>query len=263
MNLTLLVIRSAIPEKLAEFYERLGLTFEHHRHGKGPYHFSAQIGPTLLEIYPLAKGQASPDTHLRLGLAVYAFEGIIHELQQQGISLHQPPMFTEWGIMAVVEDPEGRKVELYEKYETKEAPVWHLVNTSFNAVSLYQSDNSHYIVTQDGKWTPIISCGLYIIINQPLLSFFQQHLDVPLISHAVSIYDRELNQYFEGYHRIYIENQISPDTQNTVDHTGMKVWCHESSGGIFISPLLKSAMEDSNIERLRTNPGFSLYGGTT
>lgn len=76
-------------------------------------------------------------------------------------------------------------------------------------------------------------------------------------------YDREFNQYFEGYHRIYIENPITPDTQNTADHTGMKIWCHECSGGIFISSVMKTAIEDSNIEGVRTNPGFSLYGGTT
>ena len=57
MNLILLVIRSAIPEQLAEFYSILGMTFEYHRHGYDPYHYSCHIGPTLLEIYPLAKGQ--------------------------------------------------------------------------------------------------------------------------------------------------------------------------------------------------------------
>jgi hypothetical protein len=77
MYLHLLVIRSAIPEKLAAFYEGLGLVFEHHRHDKGPYHFSAQIGPAILEIYPLAKGQELADKHLRLGLTIDSFEASI------------------------------------------------------------------------------------------------------------------------------------------------------------------------------------------
>jgi len=70
MHLTLLVIRSAVPEMLAEFYKRLGL-------------------------------------------AIDSFEAIIQQLQQQGIYFQQPPTVTEWGIMAVIEDPEGRKIELY------------------------------------------------------------------------------------------------------------------------------------------------------
>jgi hypothetical protein len=34
-------------------------------------------------------------------------------LQQKNIYFHQTPMATEWGIMAIIEDPEGRKIELY------------------------------------------------------------------------------------------------------------------------------------------------------
>jgi len=33
MELTLLVIRSAIPEQLSEFYKRLGMSFEYHSRG--------------------------------------------------------------------------------------------------------------------------------------------------------------------------------------------------------------------------------------
>ncbi len=72
-------------------------------------------------------------------------------------------------------------------YKMNPFPVWHLANAAYNRINLYQSDDSHYIVTQDGEWTPVIACGIYIIINQPLLFFFQQHLAVPLPAHAVSI----------------------------------------------------------------------------
>jgi len=113
MNLNLLVIRSAIPQQLVEFYQQLGMAFEYHRHGNGPFHFSAQIGSTLLEIYPLGKGQEQADKHLRLGFAIELFDARMEELQQQGIIFHQLPISTEWGIMAVIEDPEGRKLELY------------------------------------------------------------------------------------------------------------------------------------------------------
>jgi len=140
-------------------------------------------------------------------------------------------------------------------------PIWHVINTSTNSVNLYKSDESNYIVTKDGEWTPIIACGIYVVINQPLLSFFQQHLDVQISSHAISIYDRESNQYFEGYYRIYIENRITSGTLDMVDHTGMNIWCHEGSGGIFISSAMKSALDESDIEGVETIPGFSGYGG--
>lgn len=146
-------------------------------------------------------------------------------------------------------------------YSMNPFPIWHLTNAAHNPVNLYRSDDYHYIVTQDGEWTPLISCGLYIVINQPLLFFFQQYLTVPLPAHVVSIYDRGLAQYTEGYHRIYIKEQITPETLHTADHVGMKIWCHESSGGIFISAALKSALEKSDIKGVELHPGFSRYGG--
>lgn len=115
MDLTLLVIRSAMPEHLAEFYTSLGMSFEYHRHGYGPYHYSARLGPTLLEIYPLAKGQEKADLSLRLGFAIDSFDLVIQTLQQQSVTFHQAPTATEWGVMAVIADPEGRKMELYKK----------------------------------------------------------------------------------------------------------------------------------------------------
>jgi len=68
-----------------------------------------------LEIYPLAKGQEQVDKHLRLGFEIDLFDSRIDKLQQQSIKFHQLPMSTEWGVIAVIEDPEGRKLELYKK----------------------------------------------------------------------------------------------------------------------------------------------------
>jgi hypothetical protein len=115
MELTLLVIRSAIPEQLAEFYGGLGATFEYHRHGQSPFHYSAQIGPTVLEIYPLTKSQEKPDITIRLGFSVDRFENTIKELADRNVNFYQQVTQTEWGLMAVIADPEGRKIELYKK----------------------------------------------------------------------------------------------------------------------------------------------------
>jgi predicted enzyme related to lactoylglutathione lyase len=115
MELTLLVIRSAKPEQLAEFYKHFGMTFDCHRHGNGPYHYSGYIGPTLLEIYPTAKGQEQPDITIRLGLAVDSFDDVIDKLNTIDTTFHQLPASTEWGVMAIISDPEGRKIELYKK----------------------------------------------------------------------------------------------------------------------------------------------------
>jgi lactoylglutathione lyase len=63
----------------------------------------------------MAKGQEQPDNTLRLGLAINFFEDVINKLQVLDIIFHQPPTRTEWGVMAVIKDPEGQKIELYKK----------------------------------------------------------------------------------------------------------------------------------------------------
>lgn len=136
-------------------------------------------------------------------------------------------------------------------------PVWHLTS-KVSPVLLYQSDDANYIVTRDGEWTPIIPNGLYTIINEPLLSFFQQHLVDPIRSHPVSIYDRVLDRYFEGYHRIYIEEMITPGGLHRIAHTGFGIWHY--GGHIFISYDLKKALDNAKIEGVETHAGFSHMG---
>ena len=115
MELRLLVIRTADMPKLADFYSLLGLTFDYHKHGKSPYHYSATIGHTTLEIYPLAKGQTEADKDLRLGFAVDDFDSIIQLLKEKNTEFLSEPMQTEYGFMTIVKDPDGRKIELYKK----------------------------------------------------------------------------------------------------------------------------------------------------
>jgi len=115
MELRLLVIRTPDMPKLADFYSLLGLTFEYHKHGKSPIHYFASIGSTTLEIYPLSKGQTEADKDLRLGFAVDNFENILQVLKEKNTEFLSEPMQTDYGFMTIIKDPDGRKIELYEK----------------------------------------------------------------------------------------------------------------------------------------------------
>jgi lactoylglutathione lyase len=115
MELRLMVIRTGDPEKLADFYSNLGLAFEYHKHGNSPYHYSAYIGETVLEIYPLMKLQSEPDKTLRLGFNIDNFDEIIQILKEKKILFATEPMQTDFGHMAIIVDPDGRKIEIYKK----------------------------------------------------------------------------------------------------------------------------------------------------
>jgi predicted enzyme related to lactoylglutathione lyase len=114
-HINLIVIRTPDPERLASFYSLLGLEFDYHKHGKSPYHYGATIGQTVLEIYPLAKGQTDADKNLRLGFAVEDFDKKIEALKEMKAPFAAEPMQTEFGYMTIIIDPDGRKLELYKK----------------------------------------------------------------------------------------------------------------------------------------------------
>jgi lactoylglutathione lyase len=115
MELKLIVIRTSDPERLAGFYALLGLVFDHHKHGNSPYHYGTTIGQTVLEIYPLAKGQIEADMHLRLGFSLEDFDKKMELLKEKQIVFSTAPGQTDFGYMTVVLDPDGRKLELYKK----------------------------------------------------------------------------------------------------------------------------------------------------
>lgn len=101
--------------RLVEFYSLLGLTFDYHKHGNSPYHYSATLGSTILEVYPLTKGQTEADKDLRLGFAVNDFETTIQLLKGKEITFLSEPMESDYGFMVIVKDPDGRKIELYKQ----------------------------------------------------------------------------------------------------------------------------------------------------
>lgn len=113
MIVKLIVIRSGNIERLAGFYQNLGLSLQYHKHGKSPYHYSGIIGETVLEIYPLASGQQDVDIHFRIGLGIDNFGEVITKLQADKTTFIMDPSNTEFGLMAIVLDTDNRKVELY------------------------------------------------------------------------------------------------------------------------------------------------------
>ena len=113
MQLKLIVLRTPDQKALADFYTLLGLKFDYHKHGNSPYHYSAHIDETVLEIYPLSKTQTAADKDLRLGLSIENFESTMTALQDSNVNIVTPATQTEWGFMAIVQDPDGRKIELY------------------------------------------------------------------------------------------------------------------------------------------------------
>lgn len=121
MKLKLLVIRTADPQKLSEFYSVFGLKFDYHSHGNSPMHYSADVDGITLEIYPLTKSQKESDRNLRLGFGIEKFDVVMQTLRDAGVVVHTEPTNTEFGYMAVIGDPDGRKIEVYQNQSSNES----------------------------------------------------------------------------------------------------------------------------------------------
>lgn len=113
-RLSLLVLRSAEPTRLVDFYTLLGLCFQEEQHGKGPLHWTAEVEGFVLEIYP-ALPPEDVDRSTRLGFEMDDVVSVVASLQNQGITIMNELKQTQWGLRAVVKDPDGRAVELLQR----------------------------------------------------------------------------------------------------------------------------------------------------
>jgi hypothetical protein len=111
VQLNLLVIRSANMERAAAFYRLLGLEFVKHRHGNGPEHLACELDGVVFEIYPR---QSDMDSTMaaRLGFRVGSVDDTVDQLRAAGATIVSPPKESPWGHRAVVDDPDGHRLEL-------------------------------------------------------------------------------------------------------------------------------------------------------
>jgi lactoylglutathione lyase len=112
--LKLLVLKTRQVDRLRSFYQPLGIEMAEERHGSGPVHFAGRVGDVLLEIYPLPGQAGTVEATTRLGFAVANAAEAVQALCEAGALMEREPTPTPWGLRAVVRDPDGRAVELYQ-----------------------------------------------------------------------------------------------------------------------------------------------------
>jgi predicted enzyme related to lactoylglutathione lyase len=109
-TLSLVVIQSADVKAAKEFYRMLGLSFVEEQHGSGPRHLAATLGPLVLEIYP-CRGD-KPAAPLRMGFQVRSLDETLELLRGSGSRIIREAHDSPWGRRAIVEDPDGNRIEL-------------------------------------------------------------------------------------------------------------------------------------------------------
>lgn len=115
MKCNLIVIKSNRIEELKTQYELLGLQFLYHQHGNGPFHYSTEIEELVFEIYPLPQSITKPDNTTRLGFSIKDLKTKMTEFEKSNWIISSELKNTKWGWRAVIQDLDGRKVELVEE----------------------------------------------------------------------------------------------------------------------------------------------------
>ncbi|CAL2101687.1 Glyoxalase/bleomycin resistance/extradiol dioxygenase family protein [Tenacibaculum sp. 190130A14a] len=115
MHINLLVIRTKKPELLKTQYELLGFEFDYHQHGNGPFHYASEKDGFVFEIYPLTKSIEKVDNSIRLGFDIENLNKKMNDLIKTNWIVKSGLTETEWGLTAIVQDLDGRKIELKNK----------------------------------------------------------------------------------------------------------------------------------------------------
>ena len=109
-EISLVVLRSTQPEATRRFYEALGLSFVDEQHGRGPVHVSATTpSGVVFELYPLANGEEleTGTRGVRLGLSLDGVDAAVEAAVLAG-----GHVISRDDVRALLEDPDGRKVEV-------------------------------------------------------------------------------------------------------------------------------------------------------
>jgi predicted enzyme related to lactoylglutathione lyase len=114
-ELGLMVLRASDPLKTRRFYESLGLSFQMEQHEKGVLHYSCALGSTILEIYPGKPGasiEANSGGATMIGLRMGDVDSVYARAIEAGAKSRRAPTESPYGRRAVLEDPDGRVVEI-------------------------------------------------------------------------------------------------------------------------------------------------------
>lgn len=110
MSINLLVLRVADIERSRAFYETLDLSFEAEQHSRGPAHYSARAGGSLvLELYP--RGDLTT-SDVRLGFLVDSVKSVCDAVEALGGTVKRAARETDRGTEAIIVDPDGHTIDL-------------------------------------------------------------------------------------------------------------------------------------------------------
>lgn len=110
-SLAALVLTCKDLEASVRLYRAIGVELKEARHA-GPLHYTASLSGVHLALVAHDGVERGPQSATQLALSVSDLEGALNAARALGASVVQAPAARPFGVSAVVEDPDGRRLEL-------------------------------------------------------------------------------------------------------------------------------------------------------
>jgi lactoylglutathione lyase len=116
-----IVLFSNQPERIIVFYRSVGIQFDAEEHGDGFVHAATDVGDVHMAVFPADASARSVVPRWReggstfVGFYVDSLDETLEALQRVGTKLLADHEVREWGCRVVVEDPDGRAVEINQR----------------------------------------------------------------------------------------------------------------------------------------------------
>ncbi len=112
-----LILFTSHLEEVVTFYRSLGVEFELEDHGDGEQpHFALELNGIHLAVFEGPAGSAAPFRHGGCtwpGFVVDDLDATLERVKALGANVLAEPEERPWGMRAIVEDPDGRPIELW------------------------------------------------------------------------------------------------------------------------------------------------------
>ncbi len=114
-----IVMSTARASQVVAFYRSLGIPLVEEDHGDGVVHWACELGDVHFAIFDAAAPGGAPGYHEAgstfCGFVVDDLAAAIERLRSLSTVVVQEPVEMPWGLRAVVLDPDGRPVEVFER----------------------------------------------------------------------------------------------------------------------------------------------------
>lgn len=114
-----IVMSTGRPDEMLDFYRALGVPLQMEHHGDGVLHWAADIGDLHVAVFPVFGEGDAPGYRQAgntfVGFVVDSVDAAVAAVFDLGAAVIQQPTEMPWGRRAVVVDPDGRPVEIFER----------------------------------------------------------------------------------------------------------------------------------------------------